>query len=233
MEHLPALLAQAEAFLRDRRILLPALSTLRRLAGEQREQARSQLYTRMMACLPPEFPARLDVLLHVDADARLSPLQALKAPPGIPSPRALSQLTTRLDQIQATGVLPLDLSWLNQNLQKALARQVAQARAHRLRLLSAPQRYTGLVCFLRQTYHETLDHLVDMYHKLMTGTYRRAEQDLDTAVKRSRTTLRGTLAELPADGADSLQSHCPPRGDPRDRVCPDSPRAVADATDRG
>ena len=109
MEHLPALLAQAEAFLRDRRILLPALSTLRRLAGEQREQARSQLYTRMMACLPPEFPARLDVLLHVDADARLSPLQALKAPPGIPSPRALSQLTTRLDQIQATGVLPLDL----------------------------------------------------------------------------------------------------------------------------
>jgi Domain of unknown function (DUF4158) len=34
LEHMPALLARAEEFLRDRRILLPALSTLRRLAGE-------------------------------------------------------------------------------------------------------------------------------------------------------------------------------------------------------
>jgi TnpA family transposase len=210
LEHLPALLAQAEAFLRDRRILLPALSTLRRLAGEQREQARAQLYARLLACLPPELPARLDGLLHVDAAARLSPLQALKAPPGSPSPRALSQLTTRLDQIQATGVLSLDLSWLNQNLQKALARQVAQASAHRLRLLSAPQRYTGLVCFLRQLYHETLDQLVDMYHKLMTGTYRRAEQDLDTAVKRSRATLQGTLQSFQLMGQTLCDATVPP-----------------------
>jgi len=73
LEHMPALLAQAEAFLRDRRILLPALSTLRRLASEQREQARVQLYTRMMACLPPDLPAHLDAFLQVDTDARLSP----------------------------------------------------------------------------------------------------------------------------------------------------------------
>jgi hypothetical protein len=86
LEHLPALLAQAEAFLRDRRILLPALSTLRRLAGEQREQARVQLYTRMMACLPSDLPARLDALLHVEAEARLSPLHTLKAPLACPRP---------------------------------------------------------------------------------------------------------------------------------------------------
>jgi Domain of unknown function (DUF4158) len=210
LEHLPALLAQAEAFLRDRRILLPALSTLRRLAGEQREQARAQIYTRMMACLPSDLPARLDALLHVEAEARLSPLQALKAPPGMPSPRALSQLTAKLDQIQALGVLPLDLSWLNQNLQKALARQVVQASAHRLRLLPAPQRYTGLVCFLRQTYHETLDQVVDMYHKLMTGTYRRAEHDLDAAVKRSRATLRAALQSFQLMGQTLCDPTVPP-----------------------
>jgi hypothetical protein len=210
LEHLPALLAQAEAFLRDRRVLLPALSTLRRLASEQREQARVQLATRLLACLPVDVPAQLDTLLAVEAEERLSPLQTLKTPAGIPSPRALSRLTAKLDQIQALGVLTLDLAWLNQNLQKALARQVTQASAHRLRALAAPQRYTALVCFLRQTYHETLDQLMDMYHKLMTGTYRRAEQELDTAVKRSRATLRSTLQSFQWMGQALCDSSVPP-----------------------
>jgi hypothetical protein len=39
-----------------------------------------------------------------------SPLHALKAPPGLPSPRALLRLITKLDQIQATQVLTLDLT---------------------------------------------------------------------------------------------------------------------------
>jgi hypothetical protein len=68
--------------------------------------------------------------------------------------------------MQATGVLTLDLSWLNANLQKALAQQAWQASAHRLRLLHAHQRYTVLVCCLRHTYHETIDQLVDMYQGL-------------------------------------------------------------------
>jgi hypothetical protein len=110
VEHMPALLARAEEFLRDRRILLPALSTVRRLAGEQREQARHQVYATMRACLPSELPPRLDALLQVDAEASFSPVQVLKAPPGMPSPPALSRLTAKLDQIQATGVLTSE-SW--------------------------------------------------------------------------------------------------------------------------
>src|SRR5207249_1911881 len=83
--------------------------------------------------------------------------------------QAVSRLTAKLDGIQATGVLALDLTWLNNNLQKALARHAAQASVQRLRLLDAPQRYTVLVCFLMQTYHETLDQLVEMYDKLVTA----------------------------------------------------------------
>jgi Domain of unknown function (DUF4158) len=151
LDHLAALVAQAEAFLRDHQVLLLALSTLRRLAGEQRDRTRQLVATRMMALLPPEFPARLDALLHVEADHRLSPLHMLKTPPGLPTPQAVSHLTAKLDCIQATGVLTLDLAWLNNNLQKALARHAAQASVQRLRLLEVLQRYTVLVCFLMQT----------------------------------------------------------------------------------
>src|SRR5262249_26691340 len=44
-----------------------------------------------------------------------------------------------------------------------------------------------------QTYRETLDHLVEMYDKLVTATYRRAQRRLDEAVKRHRRMLRATL----------------------------------------
>ena len=66
------------------------------------------------------------------------------------------------------------------------------------------------MCFLRQTYHETLDQLVDMYHKLMTGTYRRAEQKLDIALKRTRATLRSTLQSFQWMGQALCDPAVPP-----------------------
>jgi hypothetical protein len=210
LDHLAALVAQAEAFLREHQILLPALSTLRRLAGEQRDWTRQLVAIRMMALLAPDLPARLDALLHVEADQRLSPLQVLKSPPGMSTPQAVSRLTAKLDGIQATGVLALDLTWLNNNLQKALARHAAQASVSRLRLLDAPQRYTVLVCFLMQTYHETLDQLVEMYDKLVTATYRRAQRRLDEAVKRQRRMLRATLQSFHTIGHTLFNEQVPP-----------------------
>jgi len=183
LESTPALVAQAEAFLRDHTILVPASSTLHRVVGEQRALARQQLYVRLLAGLPSSMPADLEVLVQVE-ETPYSPLHALKAPPGLPSPRALLRLIAKLDQIQATQVLTLHLTWLNPNLQKALAQHVWQASAHRLRGLPAPQRYTVLVCFLTQTYRDTLDQLVDMYSQVVTATYRRAQHDLDTVVKK-------------------------------------------------
>src|SRR5712691_12277390 len=111
----------------------------------------------------------------------------------MPTPQAVSHLTAKLDCIQAAGVLALDLTWLNNNLQKALARHAAQASVQRLRLLDAPQRYTVLVCFLMQTYHETLDQLVEMYDKLVTATYRRAQRRMLRATLQSFHTIGHTL----------------------------------------
>jgi TnpA family transposase len=129
----------------------------------------------------------------VAPEPRLSPLHVLKPPPGLPTPQAVRCLTAQLDCSQATGRPALDLTWRNNHLQKALARHAAQARAGRLRLREAPQRYTVLVGFLRQTSHEPLDPLVEMDDQLVTATYRRAHRTLDEAVKRHRRMLRTTL----------------------------------------
>jgi len=209
LESTPALIAQAEAFLRAHSIVLPAGSTLRRVVGEQCEQARHLVYTRLLALMPSTLPPRLDALLQVEA-SHASSLQALKAPPGFPSARALLRLLDKLEQIHSMSVLALDLSWLNNNLQTTFARQVAQASAYRLRELLAPQRYTLLVCFLRHTYRETLDHLVDMYTKLVTATYRRAQHTLDTGAQRHRPMIRAALQSFQTIGQALLNAQVPP-----------------------
>jgi hypothetical protein len=102
---------------------------------EQRERARQLIYTRMVAGLPSSLPARLDALLDNSTDQTHSPLQTLKAPAGAPSPRALLKLTEKLDRIQQTDTLALELSWLNNNLQQTLAQYAWQSSAYRLRQL--------------------------------------------------------------------------------------------------
>jgi hypothetical protein len=101
---------------------LPASSALQRLASEQRERTRHQVYIRMLALLPTDMLPRLDALLHVEEGA-VSVLQVLKEPPDTPTPRAVLHLTDKLDGITQTGMLALELSWLNNNLQKVLTRQ--------------------------------------------------------------------------------------------------------------
>jgi hypothetical protein len=122
LESTPALIAQAAAWLWAHRIGLPAGSTRRCVVGEQREQARHLVYTRLLALLPSALPPCLEALLQGE-DSQASSLQALKAPPGFPSARALVRLTDKLDQLHATGVLALALTWLNNHLQTTLARQ--------------------------------------------------------------------------------------------------------------
>jgi hypothetical protein len=166
LEQTGPLLVRAKSFLQENNILFPADSSLRRLIARQRQRAREHIYQRVMAGLTPELTDKLDALLTAGAN-RLTPFQSLKQPPGRPSPAALLRLTDKLEPIRSTGILSLDLSWLNNNYQRMLARYARRCSADRLRDLQAERRYGVLVCFLWQVYRDTIDYLVDMHDKLM------------------------------------------------------------------
>ena len=60
------------------------------------------------------------------------------------------RLTRNIDEIEQTGVLELDLSWLSNNFQRALPRHARRCTATRLNRIKPRRRYAVLVCFLRQ-----------------------------------------------------------------------------------
>lgn len=192
LEQMGPLLGRAKAFLKENDILFPADSTLRRLIGTQRRAAREHIYSRIAGDLPAGVRETLDRLL-VAGDNRLTLFQTLKRPPGQPSPRSMLRLAEKLAPIQGTGVLDVDLSWLNNNYQRSLTRYARRCSAGRLRKLKTERRYAVLVCFLRQVYQDTIDYMVDMHGKLMLKVENRAQGDVDAEMRRQRRLIRRSL----------------------------------------
>src|SRR5690606_20194274 len=96
-------------------------------------------------------------------------------------------------QIEETGILAIDLFWLNNNYQRSLTRYAQRFSADRMRQFVPARRYAVLVCFLWQTYRDTIDHMVDMHDKIMTGVYSRAENQVDEEMRKRRKVLQASL----------------------------------------
>jgi len=192
LEKTSALYSLVEQYLKDHNIIQPADSTLQRMIGEQRRSAREHIYEKITNSLSRESRQRIDILLEVE-EGKVSSLQKLKAVPRIPSSTALLELIDKLDQIGYTGLLDVDLSWLNNNYQRALTNYVQRCSVHQLREIIPPHRYAAITCFLYQTYRDTIDQIVDMYDKLINKVYNWAQDDLDEAIKRKRRSIQRVL----------------------------------------
>jgi TnpA family transposase len=211
LERTEVLFSLVEQYLRERNILQPADSTLRRLIGEQRKLARQRIYGKITDSLSEDIRRRLDLLLEVGENT-FSVLQQLKAIPQRPSPNALNQLTGKLERIHSTGVIEVDLAWLNNNYQRSLANYVQKCSADRLRELVPSHRYAAVTCFLWQTHRDTIDQIVDMYDKLINKIYNWAQEDLDESIKRKRKSIQKVLAMFTTVGEvllnDAISDDC-------------------------
>ncbi len=192
LEQTGPLLIQAKQFLKENGILFPADDTLRRLIVTQRQAARDHIFTRIAGNLSLAQQEALDGLL-IPGKKRTTPFQVLKKPPGQPSPKSMLRLGDKLKMIHATGVLTLDLSWLNNNYQRSLTRYARRCSADRLRDLKEDRRYAVLVCFLWQAYRDTIDHMIDMHDKLMLRVFNRAQEDIDAETRKQRRMIRSSL----------------------------------------
>src|SRR5262249_57991431 len=136
---------------------------LLRLVGDQRKRAREHIVDKLAGSLSLGVVKALDDLLEVKQGEAISGLQAIEANPAKPSATAMQGLADKLAAIEATGVLAVDLSWLNANYQRALFHYVRKCSADRLREAAPLRRRAALVCFLRQSYRDAVDSAVDMF----------------------------------------------------------------------
>lgn len=206
LDQLSHLLAESKKFLKMQSILQPSNSTLQRLVARQREQARQYIFSRLLSMLTKNMMAKLEQLLTID-NKRLSKLQFLKDPPAAPSVKSLLTLVRKLEIIEETQILELDLTWVNNNYQRNLTKYVMRSSAHRLKELSSEHRYTALVCFLWQISKDTVDHMVEMHFKIMTTVYSTAENKITASMQEKRKSIKKSLNMLDVIGNILLNTH--------------------------
>ena len=219
LEQAAALTGRAREFLKEQRVLEPAEFRIARIVGEQRSRAREHIFRRVAASVPNGLAGTLEDLLVVKPDENSSGLQAIKANPSKPSVDAMLTLLDKLRVIEATGVLWVDLSWLNGNYQRALFHQVRKTSVTRLRELAESRRHAALVCFLWQSYRDAVDQTIDMFDKLLTRAHTQAQNELDEQLCSRRTKyaprgsfLAASLNEIHLERVDCLwprQYPCP------------------------
>ena len=146
--------------------------------------------------MPNGLVVSLEDLLVVKPDENSSGLQTIKANPSKPSVDAMLTLLDKLRVIEATGVLWVDLSWLNGNYQRALFHQVRKTSVTRLRELAESRRHAALVCFLWQSYRDAVDQTVDMFDKLLTRAHTQAQNELNEQLCSQRQTIQASLTAL-------------------------------------
>jgi TnpA family transposase len=157
-----------------------------------------------MKAIDEKIKSKMDQLLKVKN--RISTLQFLKSPPSVPSPKSMLKLCRKLEIINDTGILEVDISWINHNYQRSLAKYVHRCSANRLRELVPPHRYTAIACFLWQMSSDTIDYIIDMNSKIITKVYASSENKIDLEMQRNRKSIKKSLSMLKTIGTDLLNN---------------------------
>ena len=113
--------------------------------------------------------------------------------PKKPSVKAMQLLSNKLAMIEQTGVLALNLDWVNNNYKRYLSKYVTRCDANKLRELTPIHRYAVLICFLQEAYQDTKDYIFDMYRKAVNHVSEQAERTVDEYNKAKRGIIRSCL----------------------------------------
>jgi TnpA family transposase len=101
--------------MRERKIIIPALSTIERLGWEVRQEAQSLVFERLVVGLTHAQRTQLDGLLSVIEASHQTPLAWLRQPPGAPSPGNMLKMIEKLEFIRALNLPTAAARLVHQN----------------------------------------------------------------------------------------------------------------------
>jgi TnpA family transposase len=207
LEPSKALFDAAVRWLCRRRVLLPGVHALVKQVIEVRTAAQTRVWETIAtaaAAADAGLPGRLDGLLKVPVDARISELERLRRGPVRVSGREMTGALDRASELDGLGAGAVDLSAVPVNRVETLARDGLTAKAPVLAKRTAARRTATLVATVRSLTSTAVDDALDLFGVLMaTRLIRQAERatrDQKLAafsrVTRSATTLAAVVRAM-------------------------------------
>lgn len=157
---------------------LPALATLRRLAGTAHSDINAAQWCDVCARLSSEQRTVLETLLVVDPKAQKSPFATLFATPGRPSRKNLNALIDHYQWLQKLPNPTVALHSIADSKVSQWANEAKRLNALELREYITPRRHTLLMAVIHDVRAHALDDLTNMLLRLVRKIEWKSEQRL-------------------------------------------------------
>ena len=162
---------RAVAWLLANKVLLPGLTVLERAVAQVRSRANERLWQKLISSVTPAQRARLEALVVVPENERMSPLDRLRNGPVLHSPAELGRAVDRLQEAQALASGLPSIDRLPASRITALARFATAAKAQAVERLPDDRRIATLLAFARSLEASAHDDMLDLFDVVVTGMF--------------------------------------------------------------
>ena len=161
------------------KIVRIGITRLERMIATARQDAQDETYRLLLPILTREHRELLDNLLIPDADKRITKLFWLRNEAKSNNAAEILSGIKKITFLRQLGVENWDLSEVNPNRLKLLARIGRKVTNQYLQKAGEGRRYTVLISFLHQTMIDVTDEIIDMYNQCLWDLYIDAKKDLE------------------------------------------------------
>lgn len=191
-----AVVATLAEEMRRRRIVIPGITVLERLAAEVISTADNEVIKSVAGRLRVEQTRRLDVLCEQMAHERQSRFAWIREPPGVAGAASFHALVDRLEAVRGLALDPAIVADAPPARLRRLAREGRRYSAQALRKLSPPRRYAVLVATLLEVERDLTDAAIEMADALLGRAMAAAKRRREEAVAREADLRRDTFQLL-------------------------------------
>jgi hypothetical protein len=176
----PTLLLQfiCEKLFKDK-IVRPGITRLERMVANAQNKATKKIYSQLNSLLTHNVRKFLDDLLIPRPLTGHTRLTWLRNRATSNSAREILRTIEKLDFLKEANVDKWDLSFLNPNCQKILARIGRKGTNQYIQRLREDRRYPILVALLKQSLFDITDEIIDMFIEALWNLYQDAKKDLE------------------------------------------------------
>ena len=198
--------------MRRRRIVIPGITVLERLAAQACTEAEDALLADVAGRLTPDLVIRMEALLTVGPlamgprHARQSGISWLREPPGSAGTAAMRGLVDRLEAVRHVGVPATVLGGVPAHRIRRMAQEGRRLTAQNFAQMRPSRRHATLAAFLHDTQTALTDAAIGMFEILVGRAFRQAEADREAHLTASVVAAAEAL-DFFAGFGDALVAH--------------------------